>query len=52
MVNSEIHLILLVQSSNLEVPPKTANSYFPLQARVKYMNAIYLHKVKLVWKQT
>jgi len=45
-------LILLVQSSNLEVPPKTANSYFPLLARIKYMNAIFLHKAKLAWKQT
>ena len=45
-------LILLVQSSNLEVPPKTANSYFPLLARVKYKNAIFIHKAKLGWKQT
>jgi len=52
MVNSEIHLILSLQSSNLEVPPKTANSHFPLPARVKYMNAVFLHKAKLAGKQT
>lgn len=45
-------LSLLISSSNLKVSPKNAKSCFPLLARVKFMNVIFLPKAKLTRNHT